>query len=150
MAAEGLVAVATDGVTGALVEVNSETDFVARNDTFQNMVADIAKLAVGVHGDFDALLAAEYPGASKSVQDHVSEMVGTIGENMNVRRASGLSVEKGAIASIFMVRLLTDRVKLGFWSGLSPMVMLPNWRPLVVKSQCILRQRTRWQQLSKI
>ena len=118
VAAEGLVAVATDGVSGALVEVNSETDFVARNDTFQSMVADIAKLAVSVNGDFDALLASEYPGASKSVQEHVSEMVGTIGENMNVRRASGLSVEKGAIASYIHGQVVDGQGKIGVLVGL--------------------------------
>ena len=110
VAAEGLVSVATEGTTGAVVEVNSETDFVARNETFQAMVTDIAGLAVGVGGDYDALLSAEYPGAAKSVQDHVTEMVGTIGENMNVRRSAAISVEKGAVASYihFQIKVIVN------------------------------------------
>ena len=99
VAAEGLVAVASAGTAGAAVEVNSETDFVARNETFQAMVTDIAGVALTGDGGHDGLLAADYPGASKSVEDHVAEMVGTIGENMTVRRSTKLSVENGIVAS---------------------------------------------------
>ncbi|MGC6471759.1 MAG: translation elongation factor Ts [Parvibaculales bacterium] len=113
VAAEGLVAVSADGTTGAVVEVNSETDFVARNETFQAMVTDIAGLAVAAGGDYEALLSAEYPGAGKSVQDHVSEMVGTIGENMNVRRSAAISVEKGAVASYIHGQVAEGQGKIG-------------------------------------
>ena len=99
VAAEGLVAVASAGNAGAAVEVNSETDFVARNETFQTMVTDIAGVALTGDGGHDGLLAADYPGAGKSVEDHVAEMVGTIGENMTVRRSTKLSVENGIVAS---------------------------------------------------
>ena len=99
VAAEGLVAVASAGTAGAAVEVNSETDFVARNETFQTMVTDIAGVALTGDGGHDGLLAADYPGAGKSVEDHVAEMVGTIGENMTVRRSTKLSVENGIVAS---------------------------------------------------
>ena len=99
VAAEGLVAVASAGTAGAAVEVNSETDFVARNETFQAMVTDIAGVALTGDGGHDGLLAADYPGAGKSVEDHVAEMVGTIGENMTVRRSTKLSVENGIVAS---------------------------------------------------
>ena len=99
VAADGLVGVASAGTAGAAVEVNSETDFVARNETFQGMVSDIAGIALGADGTHEALLAAEFPGAGKSVEDHVSEMVGTIGENMTVRRSVKLSVENGVVAS---------------------------------------------------
>ena len=99
VAAEGLVAVASAGNAGAAVEVNSETDFVARNETFQAMVTDIAGVALNGDGGHDGLLAADYPGAGKSVEDHVAEMVGTIGENMTVRRSIKLSVENGVVAS---------------------------------------------------
>ena len=99
VAAEGLVGFAIDGTTGALVEVNSETDFVARNDSFQTMVGEIAKLALGAGGDTGKLLAADYPGHSGSVEDYVKEMVGTIGENMTVRRTAAVSVDKGVIGA---------------------------------------------------
>lgn len=99
VAAEGLVCVTSQGAAGAVVEVNSETDFVARNETFQGMVGEIAAIALAGDGTNEALLAADFPGAGKSVEDHVSEMVGTIGENMTVRRTQKLSVENGVVAS---------------------------------------------------
>jgi len=83
-AAEGLVAVAVDGGVGAVVEVNSETDFVARNAEFQSMVAEVAKVAVGVDGDVEALKAA--PMGGKTVAEIVTDKIVTIGENMAVRR----------------------------------------------------------------
>jgi len=99
VAAEGLVAVAVDGNRGVVLEVNSETDFVARNESFQEMVGKIAEVAASTGGDFDALKGAEYPGAGKSIEEHVSEMVGTIGENMNLRRSESLEVSSGAVAA---------------------------------------------------
>ncbi len=96
-AADGLVAFAVDGTKGVAVEVNSETDFVARNETFQAMVRDIADTALTVDGDLEKLKAAPYPGADKSVEEHIAEMVGQIGENMSLRRAGGLSVTEGAV-----------------------------------------------------
>ncbi|MEM9170256.1 MAG: translation elongation factor Ts [Pseudomonadota bacterium] len=102
-ASEGLVAVASQstgaGEKAVVVEINSETDFVARNDVFQSMVADVAAAALATDGDVDAVRAAPFPGADKSVEAHVAEMVGQIGENMTLRRAAGLSVDEGAIAS---------------------------------------------------
>ncbi len=97
VAAEGLIGMRVDGTVGALVEVNAETDFVARNETFQNMVHDIANVAPTTDGH-EALLAADYPKAGKSVVAHVREMVGTIGENMTVRRSARLSVGDGIVA----------------------------------------------------
>ena len=99
VAAEGLVGVATEGAKGALVEVNSETDFVARNEQFQQMVTAIASLALEAGGDIAALKGMEYPGAGKSVEEHVQEMVGTIGENMTVRRCAAVAVDEGVVAS---------------------------------------------------
>ena len=99
VASEGLVASISTGTTGTVVEVNSETDFVARNETFQELVSTIAKVANEVGGDFDALKAATFPGASKTVEEQVTEMVGTIGENMSVRRSQSLSVGEGVVAS---------------------------------------------------
>ena len=99
IASEGLVGAYSKGNSGSVVEVNSETDFVARNEVFQDIVTQIVKVAASVGGDFDKLKAAEFPGASKSVEDHVTEMVGTIGENMSVRRSTALSVGEGVVAS---------------------------------------------------
>ncbi|MFT3986923.1 translation elongation factor Ts [Aestuariivirga sp.] len=99
VAAEGLVGIATSGTKGAAVEVNSETDFVARNELFQAMVVQISKLALAADGDLEKLKTAHYPGSQHAVAEHVAEMVATIGENMTVRRTSALSVTDGVVAS---------------------------------------------------
>lgn len=99
VAAEGLVGAMTADGRGALVEVNSETDFVARNEIFQEMVRTISGLAVGLEGDEAAVRSAEYPGSGKSVEEHVTQMVGHIGENMSFRRAAGLSVTPGVVSA---------------------------------------------------
>jgi elongation factor Ts len=98
VAAEGLVGVQTAGKKGAMVEINSETDFVARNDKFQEFVATIAKLALDKGGDVEALKTAAYPGG-KTVADKLTELVATIGENMQLRRAATLAVANGIVAS---------------------------------------------------
>ena len=90
-AAEGLVAVVVDGGRGVAVEVNSETDFVGKNTDFQEMVADIAKTALGVN-DIEALKAADMGG--KSVADVVTDKIAVIGENMSVRRMAALEGEQ--------------------------------------------------------
>ncbi|MGD9501346.1 MAG: translation elongation factor Ts [Methyloceanibacter sp.] len=99
VAAEGLIGLAADPRQAALVEVNSETDFVARNATFQDMASAIAKTAIGAKGDLDKLMNAKFPGGEASVADTIKEMVGTIGENMTLRRTAFLSVKDGAVAS---------------------------------------------------
>ena len=99
VAAEGLVGIAVNGTTGAAVEVNSETDFVARNEKFQAMVADIAKLALVADGSTEKLKTAKFPGSQHAVAEYVAEMVSTIGENMGVRRTSSLKVNNGVIGS---------------------------------------------------
>lgn len=98
-AAEGLVAIQALGTVGALVEVNAETDFVARNEQFQDMVQNIVSLAAAAKGDVQKLLAAKYPGKSATVDEVVKEAVATIGENMSVRRTATLEVPHGAVAS---------------------------------------------------
>ena len=90
-AAEGLAAVAVQGGVGVAVEVNSETDFVARNAEFQAMVSEIAQVALGVTGDVEALKAAPMQG--KTVGEIVTEKVATIGENMAVRRFARLEAD---------------------------------------------------------
>ncbi len=99
IAAEGLVGVVSSGTSAAMVEVNSETDFVARNDDFQEMVRMVAKVAADNEGDFDRLSKASYPGSEHNVAGFIKEMVGTIGENMSARRSTALSVDKGIVAS---------------------------------------------------
>jgi elongation factor Ts len=99
VAAEGLVGIAVSGLTGAAVEVNSETDFVARNEKFQAMVADIAKLALTTNGDTEKLKTMHFPGSKHAVAEYVAEMVATIGENMTVRRTASLTVSEGVIGS---------------------------------------------------
>lgn len=96
-AAEGLVGVAVDGNTGVLLEVNAETDFVAKNEEFKSFVKDASKLALKAGGDLEKLLAA--PMGSSSVQQTLTELVAKIGENMSVRRAVALSVDPGVVAA---------------------------------------------------
>lgn len=99
VAAEGLVAVATAGTKGAVVEVNAETDFVARNDKFQAFAAKSAELALATGGDVETLKAAAYPGTSHTAQDELTSLIATVGENMNLRRAVTLSVSAGVVVS---------------------------------------------------
>jgi elongation factor Ts len=99
VAAEGLVGVATRGRAGAAVEVNSETDFVARNELFQAFVRAVGVLALGAEGDVEALKAAPYPGTGRTVAGELTELVARIGENLVLRRAAQLAVERGVVAS---------------------------------------------------
>ena len=113
VAAEGLVAVATSGRKGAVVEVNSETDFVARNETFQNFAATLATLALDGAGDVEALKAASFPGSGRTVADELTHMVATIGENMTIRRAATLEVSQGVVASYIHTALTPAAGKIG-------------------------------------
>ncbi len=99
VAAEGLVGVATAGNVGAVVEVNSETDFVARNEEFQQLVSTIARLGLEGGSDANTLNAMAYPGGEGSVADRVSAAVAKIGENLGLRRAAKFSVTEGVVAS---------------------------------------------------
>jgi len=98
VAAEGLVGVASEGTKGALVEVNSETDFVARNESFQGFVTAVTKLALSA-GDVEALKNAKMPDGGQSVSEKLTQLVATIGENMSLRRTAVLSVPHGVVAS---------------------------------------------------
>jgi len=112
VAAEGLVALATDGAKGVMIELNSETDFVARNPEFQSFVGNIARAALSQDGDFDKTAASAMDGG-KSVQDSVTEMVGTIGENLSLRRSVGLSVGAGVVASYVHGAIAPNMGKIG-------------------------------------
>lgn len=98
-AAEGLVGVAADGNKAVVVEINSETDFVARNDDFQALVKGVAEVALGTEGTVEAVSAASYPASGKSVEETIKDAVGTIGENLTLRRSAGLSVDEGVVAT---------------------------------------------------
>jgi elongation factor Ts len=99
VAAEGLIGLAANAKEAALVEVNSETDFVARNQKFQDMVSAIAAAALKVRGDVDKLAAAKYGSGKTTVAETIKEMIGSIGENMTLRRAAHLSAANGVVAT---------------------------------------------------
>jgi elongation factor Ts len=98
VAAEGLVGVVAEGNRGAVVEVNSETDFVARNEAFQDFAATAAKLALEAGGDLEALTAAAYPGGG-TLGEALNEMIAKLGENMSLRRTAVLQVSQGVVAA---------------------------------------------------
>ncbi len=99
VAAEGLVGVASKGNKAAVIELNSETDFVARNDAFQSLVRNIAALALEGEGSVEATLFAAYPETGRTVEAEITESIAKIGENISLRRTASLSVEKGVVAS---------------------------------------------------
>lgn len=99
VAAEGLVAVESSGHFAAVVEVNSETDFVARNDQFQAFAREAAKVALNGAGTLEKLEQAHFPGEASTVKDKLQHLIATIGENMTLRRVSTLQVKSGFIAS---------------------------------------------------
>jgi elongation factor Ts len=99
VAAEGLVGVATSGTKAAVVEVNSETDFVARNEQFQAIVGNVAKLALDADGDVVKLGEMPFPGSGHSVSAELTEAIAKIGENMNLRRTELVSVSDGVVES---------------------------------------------------
>ena len=99
VAAEGLIGVVTRGSAGALVEVNSETDFVARNEAFQSFVKAVSELALDGDGELDSLIRAPYPGSSRTVETELTHLIATIGENLVLRRAARLTVAQGGVIS---------------------------------------------------
>jgi elongation factor Ts len=118
-AAEGLIGMASSGTTATLVEVNSETDFVARNDKFQALVAKVADIALGAGGDVEKLAAMPFPGSTGGkVVDAVTEAVATIGENLTLRRTSAITVSAGAVGA-YMHNAVADGLgKIGVLVGL--------------------------------
>ncbi len=113
IAAEGLVGLCIKGKIGALVEVNSETDFVARNEKFQAMVTEISKLAINASGSTEALKTMHFPGSPHAVAEYVAELVATIGENMTVRRTAVVTSKKGAIGSYIHNQIAPGLGKIG-------------------------------------
>ncbi len=113
VAAEGLVGVASAPGKAAVVEVNAETDFVARNETFQAFVETVAKIALEVGDNLDAINAAAFPGSGRTVAEELTHMIATIGENMNLRRAKMLTVPQGVVATYMHGALKPGLGKIG-------------------------------------
>ncbi|MDO3379398.1 translation elongation factor Ts [Geoalkalibacter halelectricus] len=100
VAAEGLIAAAGEGSRGVLVEVNAETDFVAKNDAFQKFVAGVAEVVLGeAPADVEALKALAFPGTGRNVGEELTHQIATIGENMNIRRFERFEAAPGVVAS---------------------------------------------------
>src|SRR6478609_3012726 len=111
-AAEGLVGVVVEGNRGALVEVNSETDFVAKNELFQEFVRNVAKLALTQGSDVEALGAAQYPGGG-TVSEALTENIAKIGENQSLRRAAIVEVGQGAVVPYVHNQVVPGLGKIG-------------------------------------
>lgn len=112
-AAEGLVGVAAQGGKAVVVEVNSETDFVARNDAFQELVGGVAAAALGTDGTVEAVAATGYGDSGKNVEQAIQDAIATIGENMNLRRSAMLSVESGTVSTYVHNAAAPNMGKLG-------------------------------------
>ncbi|MES0881872.1 translation elongation factor Ts [Roseibium sp. SCP14] len=111
VAAEGLVGVASEGNKAAVVELNSETDFVARNEGFQELVAKVTKIAVGTDGSVEALAAADLDG--KPVSEAITDAIATIGENMTLRRSAVLGVNEGIVSTYVHGKVVDGLGKIG-------------------------------------
>jgi elongation factor Ts len=117
VAAEGLIGVAARAVAGALVEVNSETDFVARNDEFKEFVKEASQLGLKVEGDLEKLLGSPMKSGS-AVESVLKELIAKIGENMSVRRATALAVSPGVVATYVHNAASPELGKIGVLVGL--------------------------------
>ena len=113
VAAEGLIGVASAPNRAAMIEINAETDFVARNDIFQAFVQTCAQIALTVGEDIEAIKAAPFPGTGRSVAEELTHMIATIGENMSIRRARVLSVPHGMVATYVHSALKPGLGKIG-------------------------------------
>lgn len=112
-AAEGLIGAAAEGTKAVVVEVNSETDFVARNEAFQTLVRGIADVALATDGSVEAVSTATYPASGKPVADTIRDAIATIGENMSLRRAAMLQVSDGVVATYIHNQVADGLGKLG-------------------------------------
>ena len=118
VAAEGLVGVAVDGTAGGVVEINAETDFVARNESFQAFVRDVAAMVAGAGGDVEALKTTAYADTGRNVGEQATHLVATIGENIGVRRCAKVEVSQGVIASYIHNSVADGLGKIGVIVGL--------------------------------
>ena len=118
VASEGLVAASVSEGAGALIELNSETDFVSRNDEFQNFAKTLADIALGVN-DLDALKAADFPGSGRTVEEELTQKIATIGENMSLRRMQKVSVDAGLVVPYIHNAVADGLGRIGVLVGLS-------------------------------
>ena len=118
IASEGLIGLATTHNKGALVEINAETDFVARNETFQNFVSKVAQVALIEGNQINNINSAKIPNGERSVEEELSHLIATIGENMTIRRAAVVSVSKGILASYIHNAMTPGMGKIGVLVGL--------------------------------
>ena len=135
-AADGLVSVqvSEDGKTGAIVELNAETDFVARNEKFQTALAGITKVALDTDGSVEALSSAGSPDGEGTVDDLIKRLIATIGENMTLRRSAKLTAD-GKVASYIPTPKLRAWVKWAFWLLWTDQVI---WKTSVARLRCTL------------
>ena len=118
-AAEGLIGVAVAPHRAAMVEVNAETDFVARNDAFQTYVETVARLALHTGEDIEALRAADFPGTGRTVAEELTQLVATVGENMTLRRVAVVETPDGVVAASYVHSALRPGLgKIGVLVGL--------------------------------
>lgn len=110
IAAEGLVGIAVEGNKAAVIELNSETDFVAKNEKFQELAGTIAQVALTVGGSFDKLQNAKCPKTGKKVSEVVAESVGVIGENIQLRRSAGIATKGDGIIASYVHNQLADNL----------------------------------------
>jgi elongation factor Ts len=118
LTSEGLIGIQVETRRGAVVEINSETDFVARNEVFQSLVRTVAELALSAGGDLDTLLQLPVPGSGRSVADEIAHAVSVIGENINLRRSAMVEVDQGVIGSYVHGALAPGLGKIGVVVGL--------------------------------
>ncbi|MDI1287469.1 MAG: translation elongation factor Ts [Reyranella sp.] len=113
IAAEGLVGVIANGNRGAVIEVNAETDFVGRNETFQKFVSVAARAALDTGGDMTKIAASPFPGTGRDVQGELTHLISTIGENMSLRRTASISVSDGVVVAYVHNAVAPELGKIG-------------------------------------
>jgi len=113
VAAEGLVGVAVAGTKGAILEVNAETDFVGRNELFQEFVTTATKLTIDAQGNLEKLKTLTYPGTSEDVSARLTNLIATIGENMNLRRSAYIQVNDGVVVPYLHNAINSDLGRIG-------------------------------------
>jgi len=118
-AAEGLIGVAAKGSVAVMVEVNSETDFVARNEQFQKLVSTVAEVALGTDGSVEAVRGAPFPGTGRTVGEEIQEAIATIGENLTLRRAARMEVDGGVVASYVHSQVAPGLGRIGVLVGVA-------------------------------
>jgi len=130
VAAEGLIGIATRGPVGAVVEVNSETDFVARNNEFQTFVRGVSALAIDGNGEIESLKEAAYLDSGRTVEAELTHLIATIGENLVLRRVRRLSAGQGAVFSYVHNALGPGIGKIGVMVALTSTAVLDELAPL--------------------